>query len=103
MSRSFKHTPICKSCPTSGRGSSVKIQKRLASRKVRRSKCVNGSHYKRLFNPWDIHDYINYWSWPMDVEHHYQSRNSFLYRIRDNYGRVYPLDFLRWAKYYLRK
>ena len=96
MSRSFKHTPICKSCPTSGKGSSVKVQKRLASRKVRRSKCVNGSHYKRLYNPWNIHDCIDYWTWPMAVEWYYQFRNTYRYR-------KYPLSFLEWAKYYLRK
>ena len=96
MSRSFKHTPICKSAPTS-RYDGVRKAKRIANKRVRHRHTINGSYYKRIYNPWEIHDCIDFWSWPMQVEHFYQSRNQwYLHRYEKP-------NFLRWAKSFLRK
>lgn len=57
MSRSFKRTPIMKMCPVHGR-----IGKQFANRRVRRHKkeIPSGCAYKRLYEQYDIHDWISY-------------------------------------------
>lgn len=58
MSRSRKHTPIFKD----GTANRVKQDKRLANQKVRHSEIVaDGKFYRRIYNPYDVHDYI--WSY----------------------------------------
>ena len=56
MSRSYKRA-ILKYAPVRG-----KPGKQFANRKVRRTKNslpTKGNHYRKLFNPWDIHDGIS--------------------------------------------
>jgi len=56
MSRSYKKTPIAKD---NKRGR--KYFKRLANKKVRKTKNIsNGKEYKKVFNTWDIYDYVSY-------------------------------------------
>lgn len=60
MSRSYKKHPYTKD----GGPTRVKFAKREANKKVRRTDDVpNGKSYRRVFEPWDIHDYISYWPW----------------------------------------
>ena len=97
MSRSYKHTPVLKYAPSS-RHNGALWAKRQANKKVRRSFCYHNSYYKRVYPQWDIHDCIGYWSWQMSVEHYYQCRNSHWTRHIER-----KPNFLRWAKFYLRK
>ncbi|PLS15071.1 hypothetical protein CVD28_24825 [Bacillus sp. M6-12] len=59
MSRSYKKTPVVTD------GHSGKEAKKFANRKVRRYKheLANGKAYRRVFNPYDIHDHISYYSY----------------------------------------
>lgn len=59
MSRSYRHTPILKDGGTKGK----KWRKRQASRKVRheRDPIANGKAYCKLYDSWNIADYISYW------------------------------------------
>lgn len=55
MSRSYKKTPVCKSCGYGGYG------KRLANKKTRRvntNTAYKGGQYRKLYDTWDINDYI---------------------------------------------
>ena len=56
MSRSYKHNPIW-----TDRKHGAKWWKRQANRKVRHCKDVmNGKSYRKVYNPWNIHDHIIY-------------------------------------------
>ena len=57
MSRSKRHTPIVKSCGTGKWG------KKQANKKLRREKYLSlkGKQYKKVYESWDINDYILYW------------------------------------------
>lgn len=55
MSRSYKKTPIIKSCGYGVYG------KRLANRKTRKADmdvAFKGGQYKRLYETWDINDFV---------------------------------------------
>ena len=58
MSRSVKKHPVVKD------HGSGKWGKRQASKAVRRSKSFDdsGKEYKKLYNTWNIHDYVSYYS-----------------------------------------
>lgn len=57
MSRSYKHTPVI--TDRSGCPHTAKYFKRQANRKVRHTFNVpNGKQYRRVYNPWNIRDYI---------------------------------------------
>ena len=58
MSRSFKKTPINKD------HFGGKLGKRRASKAVRRNKdfALSGGEYKKVYDSWDINDYISYYS-----------------------------------------
>ena len=59
MSRSNKKTPITKYCGDSRFG------KRQAGKKVRKSDgklLLKGSQYKKLFETWNINDFVQYYS-----------------------------------------
>jgi len=58
MSRSYKKFPIVKYAPSSSKGDAVKKEKRFANKKVRRSYCIDGAYYKKLYNSYNIHDWI---------------------------------------------
>lgn len=92
MSRSYKKNPIYKYAPSSKRKGAKKA-KRMANKKVRRVFCIDGKYYRRLTNPWDIHDIVSRWTWEECVEQHYR-----LMTIRE-----VNLDWNNWAKYFLRK
>lgn len=67
MSRSYKKTPILKD---NWRGR--KKDKRLANKKVRNAKYVaNGKQYRKVFNTWDIFDYVSYCTLEryMEIDH----------------------------------
>lgn len=54
MSRSYKKTPVCTSANKNGY---KKKAKRLANRKIRRSKYIqNGKWYKKMFCRYDINE-----------------------------------------------
>ena len=56
MSRSYKHSPVY-----TDRKYGAKWWKRQANRKVRYHKDVlNNKSYRKVYNPWEIHDYIIY-------------------------------------------
>ena len=56
MSRSYKHSPVY-----TDRKCGAKWWKRQANRKVRNHKDVlNNKSYRKIYNPWEIHDYIIY-------------------------------------------
>jgi len=59
MARSYKKTPVY-----TDRTKGAKYWKRLANKKVRKENnhFSKGKKYKRLFNSWEIHDYISYWN-----------------------------------------
>ncbi len=59
MSRSYKKTPIIKGAGSGPYG------KRCANRKVRRTQTIllqNKRAYKKLYESWDINDYISRWT-----------------------------------------
>lgn len=56
MSRSYKHTPVLKDLHRD-----IRWRKRAASKAVRRYLgLTNGKMYRKVYNSWDIHDYVCY-------------------------------------------
>ena len=97
MSRSFKKHPYC----TDGRAGR-KPWKRRANKIVRNYKnnLADGKNYKKLYNSWNIHDYISRWSWP-EVKKEWENglRNTYL---REHYPTLKEL-YKFWKKYYHNK
>lgn len=62
MSRSYKKVPIVKD---NRRGR--KFAKRKANKKVKNhlknNDLANGSSYRKVYNPWDIYDWVDYCSY----------------------------------------
>lgn len=95
MSRSYKKRPFC----TDGHRKSTQKSKKCANKVVKHYKkgLPNGSAYKKLFCSYDIHDYINRWSWK-------EARQEYL--NNDFWQEEYPTlkQFYQfWKKYYKRK
>lgn len=95
MSRSYKKNPIC-----SDRPNGAKYWKRLANKKVRKQniRFSKGKKYKKVFNSWEIHDYISRWS-------KYQALKD-LYRykyLKEDYESEEEFLNKFWKKYYKRK
>ena len=95
MSRSYKKNPIC-----SDRPNGAKYWKRLANKKVRKQNIhfSKGKKYKKVFNSWEIHDYISRWS-------KYQALKD-LYRykyLKEDYESEEEFLNKFWKKYYKRK
>lgn len=95
MSRSYKKNPIYTDRPDG-----AKYWKRLANKKVRKENIhfLKGKKYKRLFNSWEIHDYISYWD-------KFQALKDFKrYRYLNEYYKNEE-EFLNkhWGKYQYRK
>lgn len=69
MSRSYKKVPIIKIAPKDGTE-----EKKFANKKVRRCKetIPNGKAYRKLFQSWDIHDYVCRYTYE-DYEAYYES------------------------------
>lgn len=60
MSRSYKKSPVY----TDGSPGTTKEKKKVANRKVRHTEDIpSGGAYKKIHESWDIHDYVNRWTW----------------------------------------
>lgn len=103
MSRSYKKNEIC-----TDRSNGAKFWKRISNKKVRKSRdsFQKSSKYKRIYNSYEIHDYISRWSKKQALnDYHY---SGFFYK-----GEWIPIfkeyktekDFLNkyWKKIYYRK
>ena len=78
MSRSYKKYP----CSKDGGPARVKFAKREANKKVRRTDDIpSGKSYRRVFEPWDIHDCINYWPW-REAKAWYEENKDDVYWLR---------------------
>ena len=78
MSRSYKKYP----CSKDGGPTRVKFTKREANKKVRRTDNIpSGKSYRRVFEPYDIHDYINYWPWA-EAKEWYEAHKDDTYWLR---------------------
>lgn len=95
MSRSYKKNPICTDRPHG-----AKYWKRLANKKVRKENIhfLKGKKYKRIYNSWEIHDYISRWTKEealkdfkryMYLQKYYKNEDEFLNK--------------HWKKYQYRK
>ena len=74
MSRSYLKTPIVKD---NKRGR--KKAKRQANKKVRNEiRLHSGNSYKKVFNTWNIYDYVSYWS-QEDATNFYNKLDSTTY------------------------
>ena len=102
MSRSYKKSPIC-----SDRPNGAKYWKRIGNKKARKSKdnFPKGRKYRRVYNSWEIHDYISRWTKKEALE--YYNHAGYFYN-----GKWYcafdfkdEKEFLNkyWKKYYRRK
>ena len=69
MSRSYKKIPIHKS------HDGGKWTKRMASKAVRREPDtpLNGGNYKKIFNSWELNDWVTYWPIEDAIETYYSS------------------------------
>lgn len=101
MSRSYKKTPICKDRKTSS-----KANKRIANSKVRHTDNIpNGKAYRKVFNTWDIHDYVSRYSYEEYMVDFYRDLKEYRNGISDES----PFDDKRrfnindWFKCYRRK
>lgn len=83
MSRSYKHTPVC--TDSWGLSGVKKYWKRIANRKVRRTKEIGrkSKNYKKVYESWNLCDYRFY----MEKESYVETDE----------------DLRRWKKYYYRK
>ena len=92
MARSVKKNPIC----TDGRDGR-KWPKRQANKKVRRFKedLADGNAYKKLYETWDIHDYVSRYTWEEWLEWKKEEIESGETTIEK--------EKKMWAKYYKRK
>ena len=102
MSRSYKHSPI-----STDRPHGAKWWKRQANHKVRRYKdALNNKSYRKIYNPWNIHDYIIYES-KADSIAWYHKVTSDTYPWRGYWINNYPTlkDYLNkcWAHDFYRK
>ena len=104
MSRSVKKHPVHKYAPENGSWG-----KRQANKTVRRYKggISNGNGYKRLYETWDIHDYVS----RATLSEHLDSWRDYLifcnlrgYDWKDNfYGTNLCGAINKWYKWYKRK
>ena len=96
MSRSYKKVPI-----TKDRGCG-KDMKKFANKKVRRTnELINGGTYKKVFDQWEIHDYVSRWTKEEAIEHYNKNKDKAWFSERYS-----SLDnFLNkvWYRYYRRK
>lgn len=106
MSRSYKKTPISKSCPSYG-----KYGKREANKKVRRSDDIsNGKMYKKIYCSWNIHDVVSYYTLNNALE--FRTRMLSCYDLRWSYNPTSKFDLNmfninrcinEWKRWYFRK
>lgn len=96
MSRSFKSNPIIKD---NRRGR--KKSKRQASKKVRKYKgeISDGQFYKKLYNTWDIYDYVSHCTYEEWKTMFYKNDSLYTIRYYNNEKDCYN----DWARFYKRK
>ena len=77
MSRSYKkHAWV-----TDGGTPGTKFAKRMANKKVRRTKNIpNGSSYKQVYETYDIRDYKYFWTWKDAKKSWENSENDYIKR-----------------------
>ena len=94
MSRSYKHTPVHSDYTRNG----TKQAKRRANHKVRRSFDIpSGKAYRKFSEPWDIHDYISYWTQEDAIDTYTRFQNIYGDQTLEQYINKI------WKKYYFRK
>lgn len=106
MSRSYKKTPISKFCPKD-----ASFEKRLANKRVRRDRSLyKRKAYKKLYNSWEIHDYVERYT-KQDAKKYYKEiiseysvkKDSFYLR---SFLKKYPTEevfLMEWDKGFRRK
>ena len=71
MSRSYKKVPIAKDRRCG------KDMKKFANKKVRRTnELINGGTYKKVFDQWEIHDYVSRWTKEEAIEHYNKNKDK---------------------------
>ena len=82
MSRSYKKAPVS----TDGRRKTTKYFKNVANRKVRRAEGLyQGKSYRKLYNSWNIHDYISYWTIQDAIKYFERTGNFREYQTLDEF------------------
>ena len=77
MSRSYKKHPYS----TDGSAGTTKKSKRRANKKVRSTQNIpDGGTYKKVYCSWNIHDYVNRWTWAEAKAAYEAEENSYLIR-----------------------
>lgn len=105
MSRSYKKHPWY----TDHTRTYTKFAKHQANIKVRRTKGLyNGSSYKKLYDSWDIHDWVSYW--PKNKAIHHYEVDGFYYNgewiysfDREEFPTSKSFVDKYWKKYHYRK
>lgn len=97
MSRSYKKTPVCID------GKSGRVGKKLANRKVRRYKGIipNGKSYKKLYESWEIHDFVSRVTYKEEQKKFESDFKSYLNGPIKKGPKCYIGH--SWEKYYYRK
>lgn len=94
MSRSFKKYPVCKDGETGYPG------KNYANRRVRRHEgdLSSGGAYKKLFCPYDIHDFCFSYTWERHIAWEWKYYSLHGGEIPDE-----KEEYRKWRKTYLNK
>ena len=98
MSRSYKRRPIVKD------HNSGKYGKRQGNKAVRRKKdfSLSGSEYKKVYNSWNIHDYISYYSKEDAIKDWYKEEKERSKYLHKKYGTLKKW-LQAWKKMMLKK
>ena len=92
MSRSCKRTPILKDHTSS------KVSKRFANKAVRHARHIrNGAFYRRIYESWDIHDYLFYQPSQWELDKWEANHKRWIDPTNEQAIKN------RWAKWYFRK
>ena len=95
MSRSRKKVPISKD------HRSGKWGKKQANRAVRRNKSqsLKGKEYKKIYDSWDIHDYISFYPKEEAIKDWYaEEKNSYLIGWRHKRYKTLKRWLIAWEK-----
>ena len=103
MSRSFKKTPISKDG-----GRSSKWGKNQANKKIRNynDEIPKGGSYKKLYEQWDINDFVVYWTEEDAKEEYYRWKAYYHNEGWDDFDKDFgTLEqyLIRWRKYMKNK
>lgn len=112
ISRSYKHNPVY----TDGHAGSTKESKRFANKKVRHTDFDElprkGNGYKKVFESYDIHDYISYYTKQQWIDHYEKRRKEYengvgLYcfgvKLQNDETEILEDSLKDWEKSYRRK